>query len=64
MDHASHATVGGRGSWLTLVVFVALALLAGALLFATPTDRQQMALNDSPLPFDHVVPPITQPVAP
>ena len=65
MAHASHTThVGGAGSWLTLAAFVALALLAGALLFATPTDRQQMALNDSPLPIDHVIPPITHPSAP
>ena len=64
MDHASQTTVRGRGSWLTLAVFVTLSLLAGALLFATPTERQQVALNDLPLPFEHVIPPITQPTAP
>ncbi len=64
MAHASDTHVGGPGSWLTLAVFVVLALLAGAFLFATPTDRQQMASSDSPLPFEHVTPPITQPTTP
>ena len=64
MHHEPQATaVGGATSWLTLGVFIAFAMLAGALLFMPPSETQ-LALSHSPLPFDHVTPPITQPTAP
>jgi hypothetical protein len=50
-------------AWLTLALFAGFALVIGAALLTQPTDMQ-VARNDSPLPVQHVVPPITQPAGP
>lgn len=50
-------------AWLTLALFAGLALLVGAAIFIQPADMQ-VAQNNSPLPVEQVLPPITQPITP
>ena len=62
MQHV-HEQPNKAYAWLTLVLFASLALLVGAAIFTQPADMQ-LAQNDSPLPVEQVLPPITQPTAP
>jgi hypothetical protein len=62
MQHV-HEQPSKAYAWLTLVLFASLALLVGIAIVSPPADMQ-VAQNDSPLPVEQVIPPITQPVAP
>ena len=46
-------------AWLTLALFASLAVVIGAAIFSW-APNPQMAQNESPLPVEQVVPPITQ----
>jgi hypothetical protein len=50
-------------AWLTLALFASMAILVGAVIFSG-SPNTQMAQNESPLPVEQVVPPITQPELP
>jgi hypothetical protein len=63
MQHVDEQQPSKAYAWLTLALFASLALLIGAAIFMQPPTTQ-MAQNESPLPVEQVVPPITQPPTP